>query len=84
MKKALIPKPRVINQPAISSNNAYEMMKVIKKTNSTKIVKLYMELLAHLFTRPKELREAKWSEFDLYNAEWNIPEERMNGVLGLD
>ena len=41
-----------------------------------------MELLAHLFTRPKELREAKWSEFDLYNAQWNIPEERMNGVFG--
>ncbi|OGV32572.1 MAG: hypothetical protein A3E88_04200 [Legionellales bacterium RIFCSPHIGHO2_12_FULL_35_11] len=77
LKKALIPKPRIINQPAISSNDAHEMMKIIKKTNSTKIVKLYMELLAHLFTRPKELREAKWKEFDLQNAEWNIPEERM-------
>lgn len=77
LKKALIPKPRVINQPAISSNNAHEMMRVIKNTNSTKIVKLYMELLAHLFTRPKELREAKWAEFDLQHAEWNIPEERM-------
>ena len=52
-------------------------MKVIKKTNSTKIVKLYMELLAHLFTRPKELREAKWSELDLQKAEWSIPAERM-------
>lgn len=77
LKKALIPKPKVINQPAISSNNAHEMMRVIKNTDSTKIVKLYMELLAHLFTRPKELREAKWSEFDLQNAEWNIPAERM-------
>lgn len=77
LKKALIPKPRVINQPAISSNNAHEMMRVIKQTNSTKIVKLYMELLAHVFTRPTELREAKWSEFDLQKAEWNIPAERM-------
>ncbi|WP_115709983.1 tyrosine-type recombinase/integrase [Legionella sainthelensi] len=77
LKKALIPKPKAINQPAISSNEAHEMMNVIKKTNSTKIVKLYMELLAHVFTRPKELREAKWSEFDLQKAEWNIPAERM-------
>ncbi len=77
LKKALIPKPKAINQPAISSDEAHEMMKVIKKTNSTKIVKLYMELLAHVFTRPKELREAKWSEFDLQKAEWNIPAERM-------
>ena len=77
LKKALIPKPRVTNQPAISSNDAHEMMRVITKTSSTKIVKLYMELLAHLFTRPTELREAKWCEFDLQQAEWNIPAERM-------
>ncbi|CAM4473013.1 MAG: hypothetical protein LEGION0403_FIIPPAGN_01452 [Legionella sp.] len=36
-----------------------------------------MELLAHVFTRPSELREAKWSEFDLQKAEWNIPAARM-------
>lgn len=36
-----------------------------------------MELLAHVFTRPKELREAKWNEFDLLKAEWNIPSDRM-------
>lgn len=77
LKKALIPRPKVKNQPAISSREAHEMLNVIKKTNSTKIVKLYMELLAHVFTRPKELREAKWEEFDLQNAEWNIPAERM-------
>lgn len=77
LKKALIPRPKVISQPAINSSEAHEMMEVIRKTNSTRIVKLYMELLAHLFTRPKELREAKWNEFDLQKAEWNIPSERM-------
>lgn len=77
LKKALIPRPKAKNQPAISSSEAHEMLNVIKKTNSTKIVKLYMEVLAHVFTRPRELREAKWSEFDLQKAEWNIPEERM-------
>ncbi|HRD69214.1 MAG TPA: tyrosine-type recombinase/integrase [Legionella sp.] len=77
LKKALIPKPRVVSQPAIRSDEAHEMIKILKETNSTKIVKLYIELLAHLFTRPKELREAKWSEFDLQTAEWNIPAERM-------
>lgn len=77
LKKALIPKPRAINQPAINSNDAHEMMKIIKQTSSTKIVKLYIELLAHLFTRPRELRDAKWSELDLQKAEWSIPAERM-------
>jgi integrase len=77
LKKALIPKPRVTNQPAISSTEAHEMIAALKSSNSSKIVKLYMELLAHVFTRPTELREAKWCEFDLQNAEWNIPAERM-------
>jgi len=36
-----------------------------------------LQLLAMLFCRPSELREAKWHEFDLDNALWNIPEERM-------
>lgn len=77
LKKVLMPKPKAKNQPAIHASGAHEMMLVIKGTNSTKIVKIYMELLAHVFTRPSELREARWSEFDLQNAEWNIPEERM-------
>jgi integrase len=29
------------------------------------------------FVRPGELRLARWSEFDLENAEWRIPAERM-------
>ncbi|WP_115701827.1 tyrosine-type recombinase/integrase [Legionella sainthelensi] len=77
LKKVLAPKPRVTNQPSVSPNEAHEMMRIIKKTNSTKIIQLYMELLAHVFTRPSELREARWCEFDLQKAEWNIPGERM-------
>lgn len=82
LKKVLMPKPKVKNQPAIHASEAHDMMLVIKNTNSTKIVKLYMELLAHVVTRPSELRAAKWSEFDLQKAEWNIPEELMKiGLL---
>jgi len=77
LKKALIPRPKVTNQPAISSVEAHEMMTDLKNNNSSKIVKLYTEILAHVFTRPSELREARWCEFDLQNAEWNIPAERM-------
>lgn len=36
-----------------------------------------LKLLAILFCRPSELREATWAEFDLENAVWNIPEQRM-------
>ncbi|MFW2534432.1 MULTISPECIES: tyrosine-type recombinase/integrase [unclassified Legionella] len=77
LKKALAPKPRVTNQPAISSDEAHTMLEVIRKSPATSINKLYIELLAHLFTRPSELRLAQWSEFNLQKAEWHIPTERM-------
>ena len=34
-------------------------------------------VLPHVFTRPGELRLAKWPEIDLENAIWRIPAERM-------
>lgn len=40
-------------------------------------VRIGLQLLTMLFCRPSELREATWLEFDLDNAEWNIPEQRM-------
>jgi integrase len=30
-----------------------------------------------VFVRPRELRGARWSEFDFDGAEWRIPDERM-------
>jgi integrase len=36
-----------------------------------------MRLLAYTFVRTSELIEAEWREFDLENARWNIPAERM-------
>ncbi len=36
-----------------------------------------MKLLMLTFVRTKELIEAKWQEFDLENAQWVIPAERM-------
>ncbi|MBL7479990.1 tyrosine-type recombinase/integrase [Legionella bononiensis] len=77
LKKALAPKPRVTNQPAINHEKAHEMLNIIKNSSATKIIKLYIELLAHLFTRPSELRLAQWSEFNLQKAEWHIPADRM-------
>ncbi|EFF83230.1 site-specific recombinase, phage integrase family [Acinetobacter haemolyticus ATCC 19194] len=40
-------------------------------------MRIGLKLLAMLFCRPSELREATWTEFDLDSAVWNIPEQRM-------
>ena len=36
-----------------------------------------MKLMSMTFVRTTELIEAKWAEFDLENARWDIPAERM-------
>ena len=81
LKKALAPKPRVINQPAIHPDEAHKMLAIIKNTSGRKIVKIYTELLAHLFTRPSELRLAQWSEFNLQQTEWHIPVGTRKQIL---
>jgi len=36
-----------------------------------------LKLMALLYPRPGELRQAKWNEFDFDAATWSIPKERM-------
>ena len=36
-----------------------------------------LQLMALLYSRPGELRQAKWDEFDLARGIWEIPAERM-------
>jgi integrase len=36
-----------------------------------------LQLAAHVFARPGELRHAEWAEFDLDAAVWSIPAEKM-------
>jgi integrase len=36
-----------------------------------------MKLMAYLWQRPSELRMAEWTEFDMKDARWTIPPERM-------
>lgn len=77
LKKALTPKPKVKNHIAIDPSEVHKMITVVRASKSSSVTKIYIELLAHLFVRPSELRLAKWSEFNLPQAEWNIPTDRM-------
>lgn len=40
-------------------------------------IQIGLKLLAMLFCRPSELRQSQWSEFDLAQGVWTIPQERM-------
>lgn len=54
-----------------------DLLNAIDVYEGSFVVKCALILAPLVFLRPGELRAAKWDEFDLENAEWNIPIERM-------
>lgn len=53
------------------------LLEVVEASGAHILMKCYINLLARIACRPGELRLAQWSEFDIQNAVWNIPAERM-------
>jgi len=54
-----------------------ELMRAIYGYSGNPVTVLALKLAPLVFVRPGELRGAEWPEFDLDNAEWRIPGERM-------
>lgn len=53
------------------------LLRAIEDSDVQSTTKAALKLLALVFSRPGELRNAEWSEFDLGNAIWRIPAGRM-------
>ena len=53
------------------------LLRAIDEYHGSFVVKCALQLAPLTFLRPKELRLAQWSEFDLDQAEWKIPIARM-------
>ncbi len=77
-------KPRDILAKAKADNfacvDAKELPRLLAKMddyNGDAITRLALKLLAYTFVRTSELIEAPWTEFDLENARWIIPADRM-------
>jgi integrase len=77
-------KPRDVLAPAKTENFARveeqelpELLVKMDNYNGYAITRFAMKLVAYTFVRTSELIEAPWSEFDLDNARWIIPSERM-------
>lgn len=52
-------------------------MAAVKRYKGFRVTVIALQLLPLLFTRTVELRAARWSEFDLVDALWTVPAERM-------
>jgi len=67
------------HQAAVRSEELPDLLRAIAKYDEIggKQTRLAMQLLAQTFVRTQELIGAEWVEFDLNNALWIIPAERM-------
>jgi integrase len=68
---------RKINYARVDAKELPQLLKAIEVYKGTPVTRLAMKLMAMTFVRTSELIGAKWSEFDMEAARWDIPEERM-------
>ncbi len=77
LKGALI-QPKVRSRSAIIDHAELgELLRRIDRFSGQPTTKHALQLLALLAPRPGELRLARWTEFDLEEAVWRVPAERM-------
>jgi integrase len=80
LRGALKPKPAPKHMSALSAKELPDLLRkmdIYGSEGGEMQTQYALQLLALTFVRTGELREAAWSEFDLENAEWRIPAERM-------
>jgi integrase len=68
---------RRVNFARVDGKEVAELLRAIEVYRGSHVTRLAMKLLALTFVRTSELIEARWSEFDLDGARWDIPAERM-------
>jgi integrase len=65
------------NLARIDAKELPALLRAIEVYQGTHVTRLAMKLMALTFVRTSELIEAKWAEFDIETARWNIPPVRM-------
>ena len=69
--------PTVTSMATLDRKEMPDFLKKICVYSGHPITKNAVFFLAHTFVRTKEMRFAKWEEFDLEDMVWTIPGERM-------
>lgn len=65
------------NYARLDAKELPDLLRKIEAYQGTPTTRLAMKLMAMTFVRTSELIEARWEEFDLDAARWDIPAERM-------
>ena len=76
--KGALAVPVVRHRPAIIDPQRFGgLLRAIEGHDGAPEVRIALQLLALTFTRPGELRQAEWSEFNLNDRVWTVPGPRM-------
>jgi integrase len=65
------------NFARVDAKELPELLLKMESYDGDALTRLAMRLMAYTFVRTSELIESEWPEFDLDNARWDIPAERM-------
>ncbi|MEZ5512442.1 MAG: tyrosine-type recombinase/integrase [Steroidobacteraceae bacterium] len=65
------------NYPRVDAKDLPALLRAMDGYVGTEHTRLALQLMALTFVRTSELIGARWSEFDLKAARWNIPAHRM-------
>jgi integrase len=68
---------RKVNYARVDAKELSPLLKAIELYKGTPVTRLAIKLMSFTFVRTSELIGAKWAEFDLEAARWDIPAERM-------
>jgi integrase len=68
---------KVTHRAAISRAELPEFLNKLNAYDGQPLTRLALKLVVLTFVRSRELRGARWAEFDFERAEWRIPSERM-------
>lgn len=75
--KGALRSPQVTHRAAIhDAVKLGELLRAMASYGGHYTTKFALELAPHVFVRPGELRQARWSEFDFDKAIWAIPADR--------
>ncbi|MCO5161267.1 MAG: tyrosine-type recombinase/integrase [Mesorhizobium sp.] len=75
--KGALTTPTVTHRAAVTDWTAFAgLLRAIWGYEGTPETRAALRLMALLYPRPGELRQAEWSEFDLDRAIWTIPAQR--------
>jgi integrase len=75
--KDILPEAKEENFSRVDDKELPDLLLKIENYEGDALTRLAMRLMAYTFVRTSELIEAEWPEFDLDNARWDIPAERM-------